>query len=280
MSKVLITGSSGFIGKKLCSLLEKNHELIRLSSADGDISDPSLFKNIEKVDYVFHLAARSFVPASWKETTDFIDANVLGTTNVLEFCRRTEASITFVSSYVYGPPEHLPIKENHPVKPNNPYALSKVLAEQVCKFYSEFHGTPVTIIRPFNIYGPGQSDVFLIPKIIDQIKRNNKIELMDLSPKRDYVFLDDFLNALILTLQNREKRYKVFNVGSGVSYSVKEVVDIIQKVAKTELEVISLEKPRNEELNNVYADITSIKNDLNWYPTISLKKGIEKIFSP
>lgn len=276
MSRVLVTGANGFIGGALCKKLELDHDLVRHDRSNGDITNPLTFSNIENVDHVFHLAARTFVPDSWNETPDFMQSNIVGTTNVLEFCKRSKASLTFVSAYIYGKPDSLPIAENANVRPNNPYALSKFLGERVCEFYANFHNIDITVIRPFNIYGPGQPIHFLIPKIIDLVKKSQPIELFDLSPKRDYVFIGDLVEALISTIELKLSGFNVFNIGSGKSISVQEVVDTIQMIAGTELEVRSREQQRKEELDDVIADITQSLNKLKWHPFTDFAEGIKK----
>lgn len=278
MSKILITGAGGFIGQALYEKLKSDYEIITLDRSKGDITNINTFQNIEKVEHVFHLAARTFVPDSWNETSDFLNSNLIGTANVLEFCKRSNTSLTFVSAYIYGKPESLPIKENAVIKPNNPYALSKFLSEQICEFYSTFHNLNITIIRPFNIYGPGQPIHFLIPKIIDMVKRKVKIELFDLAPKRDYIFIDDVVDALVKTLKLKLPGFNVFNIGSGKSLSVQEVVECIQAAAGTNLEVISKEQQRKEELDNVVADISNSLVNLKWAPFTEFELGIKKTF--
>jgi nucleoside-diphosphate-sugar epimerase len=276
MSKILVTGAGGFIGQALLRKIESDHEVITLDRSKGDITNYNTFINLEKVDYVFHLAARTFVPDSWIETINFLNTNVIGTTNVLEYCKRFNIPLTFVSAYLYGQPDSLPINEQAPIKPNNPYALSKYLAEQVCHFYSSYHNLDITIIRPFNIYGPGQPNHFLIPKITDLVKKNLTIELFDLSPKRDYVFIDDVIDALVRTLELKLAGFNVFNIGSGKSISVKEVVDYIQTAAGSQLDVKSKEQYRMEELNNVFADISQSWLKLKWAPITEFEEGIKK----
>jgi GDP-4-dehydro-6-deoxy-D-mannose reductase len=276
MGKVLVTGAGGFIGKALLNKISLDHEVITLDRSKGDITNYNTFLNLEKVDYVFHLAARTFVPDSWIETSDFLNTNVIGTTNVLEYCKRLNVPLTFVSAYVYGQPDSLPITEEAPIKPNNPYALSKYLAEQVCHFYATYHKLDITIIRPFNIYGPGQPNHFLIPKITDLVKKNLTIELFDLSPKRDYVFIDDVVDALVRTLELKLPGFNVFNIGSGRSISVKEVVDYIQTAAGSKLDVKSKEQYRKEELDNVFADISQSWLKLKWAPSTAFEDGIKK----
>src|SRR5207237_1415928 len=150
------------------------------------------------VHYVIHLAGKSFVPDSWKDPQEFMRVNAEGTRNVLEFCRKNNIPLIFMSSYVYGIPVRLPIDENHPVTPSNPYAQSKYEAEKICIMYAEKYKIPVTIVRPFNIFGPNQPEHFLIPKIIQQALdvSSTRIELQDLSPRRDYIYMDDLLDAI------------------------------------------------------------------------------------
>lgn len=279
MSKILITGASGFIGKVLYRALDfAGHELIGLSRACGDISEFQTFENIEPVEHVFHLAGHTFVPDSWKEPTTYHKTNVLGTSNVLEYCKVYGARLTFVSAYLYGEPDYLPIGEQCMAKPNNPYALSKYLAEQICQFYATYHDVDVTVIRPFNIYGVGQKEHFLIPRIMNQVKSNKTIHVMDLAPRRDYVYIDDLIDALVKTVEGISG-YNVFNIGSGYSLSVQEVIDVIQTVLGTELLVVSEGKIRINEINDVYADIGKARELLGWAPNLSFQTGIERMIN-
>ena len=261
MSKILITGATGFIGRALFAKLKvQGYETILIGSADGDIASKDTLNKVANSDisHVFHLAGKTYVPDSWAHPEEFFRTNVLGTTNILEFCNSRSISITFVSAYIYGHPEILPIKENSIIRPSNPYALSKRLAEEVCEFYAEVHGLAITAIRPFNVYGVGQDEKFLIPSIIRQALYEEKIIVQDLVPKRDYVFLEDLLVGLLATLQCN-KGYRVYNVGSGYSLSVREVIDIIQDVAKTQKEIVSEKKVRSNELMDVVADVSKAR---------------------
>src|SRR5580704_4536876 len=159
---ILVTGADGFIGSRLVSALRAlGYVVLSHSRRQGDIKDCHL--SFEGVGHVFHLAARTFVPDSWAAPLSFYEANLLGTVNVLEFCRAQAASVTLMSSYVYGPPARLPISEDDPLRAFNPYSHTKILAEQTGLYYQRQFGVPVTIVRPFNIYGPRQDRRFLIP---------------------------------------------------------------------------------------------------------------------
>lgn len=229
-----------------------------------------------EIDFVFHLAGRTYVPDAWHEPADFQRVNVTGTLNVLELCRARGIPMTYVSAYVYGIPARLPISEDDRAVPNNPYALSKLMAESLCRFYADFFDVPVTIIRPFNIYGFGQKGHFLIPEIISQVKAGQSIHLKDLTPRRDYIYLDDLVDALMLTLVSKPGCH-VFNIGNGSSLSVAEIVEVIQKAAGTSLPVVSENQPRVNEISDVYADIGKASKELRWRPRHSFEEGIRKM---
>jgi len=135
MRKILITGGSGFIGKHLVPKLKVvGFEVFPVDSSWGDVSNPSTWVKFPKVDVVIHLAGKSFVPASWSDPSTFIKCNLLGTIEALNYCKANNASLIFMSSYLYGNPLHLPINEEDTVNALNPYALSKQLAEEACRF--------------------------------------------------------------------------------------------------------------------------------------------------
>ena len=281
MKNILVTGAGGFIGRGLVHALKNaGHKVLELTSADGDIADPATLKKFDEAEaeHIFHLAGRTFIPDAWREPADFQRVNVNGTVNVLELCRKQKIPLTYVSAYLYGTPASLPIKETDRIAPNNPYALSKSLAESMCRFYAEHYEVPVTIIRPFNIYGTGQKSHFLIPEIIAQIQANKPIHLKDLTPRRDYLYLDDFVDALVRTVEVGHG-FHLYNIGYGSSLSVSEIVDAIQSVAETSLPVVSENKPRQNEISDVYADIHHAKHELGWYPRHTFKEGIKNIIS-
>jgi len=249
-----------------------------LGRDDGDVAEAGFWNSLPAAEHLIHLAARSYVPDSWKTPADFYATNVVGVGRATEYCRRTKAHLLFVSSYVYGAPRQLPIDEDHPLAPGSPYALSKVLAERVCAFHAEAEHLAVTIVRPFNIFGPGQRSEFLIPAVIDQTSRGGEIRVKDLSPRRDYLFIDDLVDGLERTLHSPQG-LRVFNLGSGSSHSVQEIIDIAQSVADSRLCVYSEETPRQNEIADVRADITRARAQLGWEPRVSLREGIESMFA-
>ncbi|MCG3711703.1 NAD(P)-dependent oxidoreductase [Aliarcobacter butzleri] len=281
MKNILVTGASGFIGTELVNNLKKSgYKVFEFNSKDGDISEYNLLEKYKdiNIDHIFHLASKTFVPYSWENPLEFYKTIVIGTGNILEFCRLKNISLTYVSSYLYGVPKTLPISENSDITPNNPYAHSKYLAEQMCKFYSDFYNVKVVIARPFNIYGINQKEHFLIPHIVSQVLNNDIINVEDLKPKRDYIYLKDLINGLVKTIKV-ENSFSIFNFGSGEELSVQELIDITQKVANTNKKIVSKNNARKNEIMNVVADITKAKKELNWQPIYSFEDGIKEILS-
>ena len=270
---VLVTGASGFVGSHLVRALgARGERVVTHSSGDGDLSRSA--PAAQGIRHVFHLAARTFVPDSWKDPRSFYEVNVLGTVNVLELCREQGSSLTLLSSYVYGQPERLPIEENHPLHPFNPYGHSKVLAEQVARFYGQAFQVPVTIVRAFNLYGPGQGDHFLIPSIIRQALAPDQrtVIVEDASPKRDYIFIADLVDLLLAL--DRRTIYGIYNAGSGVSASVQEVAELVIRLAGTNQRVVSRGRRRQDEVMDMTADISRARAELNWSPKITLEEGL------
>jgi GDP-4-dehydro-6-deoxy-D-mannose reductase len=276
---ILVTGGSGFIGKRLCEMLTQDgFQLISINSSHGDIAELSTLSALDgqKIYHVFHLAGNTFVPKSWEQPHEFVKTNVLGTSAVLDFCKRNALSLTYVSAYIYGNEVNNPIQEESVCRPNNPYALTKRMGEELCKFYADFMGLKVNIVRPFNVYGPGQDANFLIPFIVRQAKESDSIQVKDLFPKRDYIHLDDLVGGLIKAMDYKE--FAVFNMGSGKSYSVKELIDLVLLVAGKNLPVFSDQKIRPNEISDTIADISKARQLLGWAPETDLKKGIETLF--
>jgi nucleoside-diphosphate-sugar epimerase len=273
--RVLVTGADGFIGRHLIRALKAaGRPVSEHSLKDGDIASARL--EFEGVAHAFHLAGKTFVPDSWNNPQAFYEVNVMGTVNVLEFCRRQKASITLVSSYVYGQPRWLPIGEDHPLCATNPYSHSKIMTEEIARYYGKHLGVAMTIVRPFNVFGPGQADHFLIPKILKQVldPAQNRITVADLRPRRDYLYVDDFVSLLTATMAH--PCGCVYNAGSGTSVSVAELIGIINGLAETPKVVCSEEHQRPEEIPDVVADISRAKAELNWRPETDLRQGLRQ----
>ncbi|HEY6915439.1 MAG TPA: NAD(P)-dependent oxidoreductase, partial [Paludibacter sp.] len=210
------------------------------------------------------------------EPKKFYTTNYLSTLNMLELCRINQARMIFFSSYVYGHPQYQPIDENHPIQAFNPYAQTKVICESLCEGYNRDFNVPVTIFRPFNIYGTGQNPDFLIPSIIQQA-RNGKIIIKDDRPKRDYIHVEDIVNAVITAIGNAQSGLHTYNLGTGVSHSVKEIVDIVRSLFNSEIDYLCTNELRPNDVMDTIADIRKIKAELNWQPTVSIHDGLKKM---
>lgn len=278
MIDAIVTGAKGFIGKALCSSLsEKGWEILPLSRSDGDVASAQTWQSLPPARIVFHLAGRSFVPDSWPEMPEFVNTNVTGTSRALAYCKAHGAHLVFASGYVYGIPKRLPIREVDPTLPNNPYALSKILAEQICNFWVSHQGVTATALRIFNVFGPGQRKEFLIPTVVHQIRTGKEIRVLDFAPRRDYVYLTDVISALIKASKFRESRFHAINIGSGQSLSVAEVVDRIQSVTGSRLPSFTDAFERCQEIPDVVADITLAKKLLGWTPTLTFEAGVAQL---
>lgn len=277
---IAVSGSRGFIGTHLVKELNKlNHKVIELDVSNGfDITNWNHLQRISNFNVLIHLAAFSFVPDSYKYPYNMYNVNIMGTLNLLELCRRSKAKMVFTSSYVYGNPKYLPIDEGHPTNAWNPYCQSKIIGEELCRSYSKDFGVPVIIFRPFNIYGPGQNDKFLIPQILKQIKENGNISLKDPRPKRDYIFIDDVVNAYFKALKYKNTIFEIFNIGSGTSCSVKEITKKIKSNFKREIKIEFTNEIRKTEVLESVADISKAKKFLKWEPKITLEEGLTRLY--
>jgi UDP-glucose 4-epimerase len=301
--RILVTGSNGFVGNDLVDELKRQDaDVLTLADHDGrriDIRDQQrvmrIIKNlslkkkalpkknytlytIRDIDIVYHLAAITSVPFSFENPRETYDVNVLGTLNILELCRSCNADkIVFASSYVYGQPQYLPIDEKHPLQPTNPYARSKILGEELCRAYNTDFGVKCIILRPFNIYGVGQGKNFLIPSIIAQL-RYGKIELKDPTPKRDFIYISDVIDAYIKAGEFNGD-FEVFNIGYGKSYSVKEIVDKIIHLYGKDVKVKYSGERRKNEIMDTVADIKKAKEKLDWKPGVEIDNGLSNLLN-
>lgn len=273
---ILVTGSKGFIGRKLVDkLIKEGFNVFTHDSLQGDIATCDM--EYEDIHHVFHLAAMTYIPKSWENTLEFYRVNIMGTANILEFCKKSKCSLTFMSTYVYGIPNSVPTSEMHKLQPNTPYNHSKILSESLCEFYNDTFNIDITILRPFNIYGEGQSEQFLIPTLIKQFLNTDNVyvEVMSLEPKRDYVYVDDVIDAMCMTIDNRG--YEIYNLGSGESKSVLEIILTIKNVLNSDKGYRCKNMPRKGEILDIRADISKIYRKLGWMPKYNLEEGIRKL---
>lgn len=277
--RILITGASGFIGQRLLPRLQRDgHTLFTFSDHDGDLAEQGALDAVSRVDYVYHLAARTFVPASWDDPYAFYRTNVMGAVTALEFCRRHACPITLMSTYVYGEPQYLPVDETHPLSSPSPYHQTKQLCESLGAFYAAQYRLPVTVFRPFNIYGPGQRDGFLIPSIVNQLRDPlcKEIVVKDLTPKRDYVYVDDVTEILARACTMHSDAYEAYNIGSGVSLSVEEVICAVMRSTGVHKPYRSLHERRPGEISDCAASTDKVKKAFAMERFCSFEEGLTR----
>lgn len=312
--KILVTGGEGFIGSHLCeALLSAGHEVTALvlynsfnsygwltlegiASRDGlqiqpgDVRDASSLESLMVGhDVVIHLAALIAIPYSYQAPRSYIETNVLGTLNVMEAARRAGVArvIHTSTSEVYGTAQYVPIDEKHPLVGQSPYSASKIGADQVAYSYWSSFGVPVLTVRPFNTYGPRQSQRAFIPSVIVQILSGaTELSLGALSPTRDLTFVQDTAAGFRTLAEGQGGEGEVFNLGSGFEISMEEVVDMLSEVAGIKLTVrkdSQRVRPVNSEVERLWSDSKKIEDSFGWQPghvgRDGLFLGLEKTFS-
>ncbi len=272
---IAVTGSKGFIGSHLIKRLkELGYDLLELDTKTGfNIIDKDHIKKIGKFDCIIHLAGKVSITESFNLAYDYLTNNYLGTLNVLELGRKYDAKIIFASSNIYGHPHYLPIDESHPYQVTNPYAQSKIMGEQLCQLYSSNFGLSCIALRQFNIYGPGMNKDSLIPTILKQLS-SGQVKVKDTRPKRDFIHIDDVVEAYVAAVKYDSKGFEAFNIASGNSFYIKDIVDICEKKISNKIQLIDLGECRKNEIFNIEANISKAKNKLNWVPKINLEEGL------
>ncbi|WP_292468785.1 NAD(P)-dependent oxidoreductase [Methanolobus sp.] len=279
----IVTGDSGFIGSHLSKrLIQQDVDVLGVSrsTAGIDITKWEQVRKIPPKNVLFHLAGITSIPESFQNPRVVYENNISGILNMLEWCRINDVSkMIYSSTFVYGQPIYLPVDESHPVSPNNPYSSSKYLGEQLCESYCRDYGLDVVILRFFNIYGPGQKGNFLIPVILEQLSKGNVL-LADSRPKRDYIYIDDVVDAFLCALNISSTGCNVFNIGSGKSFSVDEIaniiIDLFSDITGRQTEIKYMNSKRACEIADTVANIEKAEQFLNWCPATDIKKGLEK----
>lgn len=306
--KIFITGGTGFIGSHLCEIaVKKGYQVISfdrynsnndfgwLKNSDysnkvkvilGDIRDyDSVYKSMKGSSIVFHLAALVGIPYSYISPNAYIKTNIEGTYNVLESAKNHGIKNILVTSTseVYGSLEYSPIDELHPLKAQSPYAASKIAADQLSLSYYRSYNLPVKIIRPFNTYGPRQSERAVIPRIIVQCLKNNKNLLLgNLSPRREFNYVEDICESYFHILKNPKFKGQVINVGSNTNISIKNLSKKIMSILNTKIKIIQNIKairPINSEVNNLQCNNHKITSKTSWKPMTDLDQGLKKTIS-
>ena len=272
---ILITGSSGFIGKHLIKKIPRYNIPIEKNGKKIDLRDKEKVLKLKKVNTVIHLAGKT--PYSKKlSNNEIFEHNILGTLNILEYCiSKKVEKLIFVSSYIYGNSKNNPINEKHVVQPHNTYAKSKYLAEELCKAYAKKFGIKVIILRPFNLFGNLQKKGFLISNIIEAIKNNSSISITNKNNKRDYLLIDDFIDV-ILKMIDFDCKLEIFNIGSGKSYSFEKIIQLFEKKSGKKIKREN-KVSKDNNISKIQADISKITKKTGWHPKYNFEEGVEKI---
>lgn len=305
--RILVTGADGFIGSHLteelvrigCSVrafvlynsfnswgwLDNSPQEIRkcIDVFAGDIRDPhGVKKAMDGCDVVMHLAALIAIPYSYYSPDTYIDTNIKGTLNVLQAARELgiEKIAHTSTSEVYGTARFVPITEDHPLQGQSPYSASKIGADQIAmSFYSSF-GIPVSIIRPFNTYGPRQSARAVIPTVITQIASGqHRLKLGALHPTRDFNYVSDTVRGFMAVAESDESIGEVINIGSNYEVSIGETVEIIAEVMSVRVEIETEQarlRPEKSEVERLWADNTKAKKLLGWEPLYGGRDGFRR----
>jgi NAD dependent epimerase/dehydratase len=304
---ILVTGADGFIGSHLVEHLVRAGQDVRamvlynsfndwgwLEAIDenarnaievvaGDVRDFGLVRSaLQGCDRVAHLAALVAIPHSYASPESYIDTNVKGTLNVVQAARDQGVSnvVHTSTSEVYGTARSVPMSEEHPVLGQSPYAASKIGADQIALAFHRSFGTPVTIVRPFNTYGPRQSARAVIPAVIMQLAAGERqLRLGSLHPVRDFSFVADTVRGIAAALETDAAIGEVVNLGSGFEISIGEVVRLIAEVMDIEVEV-SVEaqrvRPEGSEVERLCADNSKALSRLGWKPVLGGVEGLRE----
>lgn len=281
--RIFITGATGFIGSHLLRRLESSG--FHVSSFKGDLCNLSEIKKAvyeSKPSAVFHLGAIVDLSRNYETAVRCIDINIKGTLNLLESLRDLpiDRFVYTSTEEVYGE-SVLPYTETQVPNPPSPYAVSKIAAEQLIKLYACELGFSAFLFRIGTTYGPNQSASRFIPQIILKALQNSDIPLNSGKKKRDYIFIDDVIDALLLALTVKTtQKVETYNLGGGKQYSLKEMVSEILMLTKSTSQPLFDEFPdRIFEADEWLLDITKAKALLSWQPKVSLKEGLEKMIN-
>lgn len=303
---VLITGAGGFIGSHLTEHLVElgahvkaftrynsrnswgmlelvsREKLKEVEVITGDLRDSDAVRHAAKnVNIVFHLGSLISIPYSYVHPRETIETNIIGTLNVLTAARENDAEkvIHTSTSEVYGTARYVPIDENHPLIGQSPYSASKIGADKIAESFHLSFNLPVSIIRPFNTYGPRQSARAVIPTIITQVLSNKNIFLGSLQPTRDFTYVEDMVQAFIKVAESQKMTGETINIGSNYEISIgnlaDKIISLIGKPVKISSETDRF-RPSRSEVERLWCNNTKAKSLLDWTPMFSLDEGLKK----
>jgi NAD dependent epimerase/dehydratase len=303
---VLVTGAAGFIGSHLVEKLGRAGAQVRafvrynsrndygwLEQVDraltdeieifrGDLANPEAVGNaVRGCDTIFHLGALIPIPYSYRHPREFVAANVVGTLNILEACRReTVRRLVHTStSEVYGTAVRVPIDEQHPLNAQSPYAATKIGADQLALSFWRSFETPVVIARPFNTFGPRQSARAVIPTLITQALGREEVELGSTHPTRDFLYVEDLVSGMARCAEAEGVEGEVVNLGSGAEISIAELAGRVFQLVGRDLPITfspDRARPPLSEVERLLADSSKAERLLGWTPEVGLEEGLRR----
>jgi dTDP-glucose 4,6-dehydratase len=305
MKKFLVTGADGFIGSHLTEELVKQGQKVKafayynsfnswgwldtlpedimkdVEVFTGDIRDPNGVREAMKgMDEVFHLAALIAIPFSYHSPDSYIDTNIRGTLNVLQAARDLDISRLLITSTseVYGTAQYVPIDENHPNQGQSPYSATKIGADRLAESFYRSFNMPITIVRPFNTYGPRQSARAIIPTIITQLLAGkNEIKLGSLTPTRDFNYVKDTVNGFIEIAKSDKTIGEEVNIATQQEISIGQLADELIRQINPNAKIVCDEqrlRPEKSEVNRLLGSNEKIKRLTNWKLNYTFQQGI------
>ena len=301
---MLVTGADGFIGSHLVeALLQKGYrvraltqynsfnfrgnlegiENPRLEIVAGDVRDPDFCRHISRgVDTIFHLAALIAIPYSYVAPDSYVDTNIKGTLNICQAARDEKVRRLLVTSTseVYGTARYVPIDENHPRQPQSPYSATKIGADAIALSFHNAFNLPVTIVRPFNTYGPRQSARAFIPTVITQIAAGERrIKVGDLRPSRDFNYVADTVEGFLAIAECNDTIGRELNIATGQDVTMKETLELIASIMDAEVEFVvdpARIRPEKSEVMRLQGDSSLLRELTGWKPQFTLRQGLEE----
>lgn len=287
-ASVIVTGASGFIGLNLVRVLaglgakvtviDRIQPAERLPNVRFEWGDLRHLDQVYEADYLIHLAAITNAGFAERYPIDTYEVNVLGTVNLMNHVKINKR-VLFPSTALTYEASSTPISEEAPADLSSTYALSKNMGEQVIRFHCNRMGVGHTIVRFFNIYGPGQMPMYIVPQVLSQIKENHHIEIRNGSVMRDLLFVEDCINAVLKLAVTPAAEDNVFNIGSGHIVSITDVAKAaIQASGQQGVEITDLEEMIAYSPTAIMANIDKVQATIDWFPKTTLKDGLKKMW--
>jgi NAD dependent epimerase/dehydratase len=300
----LVTGGCGFIGSHLVEALLDRGAYVRvldsynstshrgsLESVQhprlevhlGDVADPHLTRRLaEGVDTIFHLAALIGIPYSYVAPAHYVHTNVNGAIAILEAARRERVRrvVHTSTSETYGTAQFQPMDESHPLVAQSPYAATKIAADQLAGSYHRSFDVPVAVLRPFNTFGPRQSLRAILPTLMSQALFAHEIAVGSLDPIRDMTYVSDTVEAFLELAATDGVEGEVYNIGSGVGRSIREMLELVEEVAAVDKPVRQVQerfRPEKSEVAALVCDYSKAQAMFGWKPSVSFKDGLERL---